>query len=307
MLEAKSNAPSLTIGMPVYNGERFIACALASLIAQDFRDWVLIVADNCSTDGTCAVVETICRQDARIRLVRHEKNLGAVGNFLFLAEQAETPFFMWAAHDDEWSSNYISACLAQLNAHPDVGFASGRVVNTDAEGRHVRLYEPFAPFSVVSRKQRISNFVRAREADGKANMIYSVFSTPLVQTICGIPHILEGWGADMAFVAAALARARYLPAEDAMLLKRVTGESDLRTARALAKRRYDEVEGRGYHPLSVHDAYTRSLCSGMPDRTTSIIVERTMRRRRLMLQTWERLTRMLSLPQRAIDRLSRSF
>lgn len=307
MPQFKPQAPSLTIGMPVYNGERFIARALASLIAQDFRDWVLIVADNCSTDRTCGVVEAFCRQDVRIRLVRHENNLGAVGNFLYLAEQADTPFFMWAAHDDEWSNNYISACLAQLNIHPDVGFASGSVINIDSEGRHVRLYEPFAPFGVAGRRQRLRNFVCAREADGKANMIYSVFRTPLMQTICRIPRILEGWGADMAFVAAALARARYFPAEDAILLKRITSEGDLWTARALNNGRYNEVERCGHYPLSVHDAYTRCLCRGMPDRATSAIVERTMRRRRLMLHTREWLTRILSFPQSAIDRFGRFF
>ena len=306
MQVVEPNAPSLTVGMPVYNGERFIARALSSLLEQDFRDWTLIVADNCSTDGTCAVVDAFCRLDARIRLMRHERNLGAVANFLYLAEQAATPYFMWAAHDDEWSSNYISACLAQLEAHPDAGFAGGRVVNIDAEGQQLREYGSFAPFAVADRRQRLRNFIRAREADGKANMIYSVFRTPLLQTVCRIPDILDGWGADMAFVAAALARARYLWVHNEVLLKRVLSESDQQTARALAARRYDQVECRGHYPLPVHEAYTRSLCKGMPDRATSMIVKTAMGRRRWELQTREQVTKVLSLPQRAINRLGRS-
>ncbi|MCB0069469.1 MAG: glycosyltransferase family 2 protein [Caldilineaceae bacterium] len=307
MSESKPKAPSLTIGMPVYNGERFVARALASLIAQDFGDWILIVADNCSTDGTCAAVEAFCRQDARIRLVRHEMNRGAVGNFLYLAEQANTPYFMWAAHDDEWSGNYIGACLAQLNAHPDVGFASGMVVNIDAEGRHVRVYNSFISFGAKNAERRLRSYLVAREADGKANMIYSVYRTQIVRAVCSIPGILDGWGADMAFVAAALARVRYLPAEDATLLKRITSESDLRTARALANRRYGEVEYRGYCSLSLHNAYTCHICGSMPDRATSVIVKRTMRRLQLMLFIRERLTRIFSLSLRAINRFGRPF
>lgn len=305
MPESKPQAPSLTIGMPVYNGERFIARALASLISQDFRDWVLIVADNCSTDGTCAVVEAFCRKDARIRLVRHEKNLGAVGNFLYLAEQADTPFFMWAAHDDEWSSNYISACLAQLNTHPDVGFASGRVVNTDAEGRHVRVYEPFAPFGVAGRSQRLSNFVRAREADGKANMIYSVFRTPLVQTICDIPHILEGWGADMVFVAAALARAQYRQTTQATLLKRIV--NDAARADTSSEDYYSRIAFRGHYPLPLHDSYVQALCRSMPDQATSALVRWTMRRRRLLLSLRQRLAKVSSAASYALERLGTSL
>ena len=271
----------LTIGMPVYNGERFIARALTSLIAQDFRDWQLVVADNCSTDGTCAVVEAICRQDARIRLVRHETNLGAVGNFLYLAEQADTPFFMWAAHDDEWSNNYISACLSQLNAHPDIGFASGTVVNTDAEGRPVRAHGSFAPFAVADRHQRISHFIRAREADGKANMIYSVFRTPLIQTVCRIPHIFEGWGADMVFVAAALARMQYRQAPQATLLKRIV--NDPQRENTSVEHYYSRIAFRGHYPLPLHDAYVQAFCRSMPDEEASALVRSIMRRRQVQL------------------------
>lgn len=277
MQVVEPNAPSLTVGMPVYNGERFIARALSSLLEQDFRDWTLIVADNCSTDGTCAVVDAFCRLDARIRLMRHERNLGAVANFLYLAEQAATPYFMWAAHDDEWSSNYISACLAQLEAHPDAGFAGGRVVNIDAEGQQLREYGSFAPFAVADRRQRLRNFIRAREADGKANMIYSVFRTPLLQAVCRIPDILDGWGADMAFVAAALARSEYRQTAQATFFKRAISTKGSDTG---VSGDHGRTAFRGNYPLSLHDAYVQALCRAMPDAQTSRWVRVTMWQRK---------------------------
>lgn len=291
----------LTVGMPVYNGERFIARALSSLLEQDFRDWTLIVADNCSTDGTCAAVNAFCRQDARIRLVRHERNLGAVANFLYLAEQAATPYFMWAAHDDEWSSNYISACLAQLEAHPDAGFAGGRVVNIDAEGQQLREYGSFAPFAVADRRQRLRNFIRAREADGKANMIYSVFRTPLLQTVCRIPDILDGWGADMAFVAAALARAQYRHVPEAALLKRIIDDSD-RVHNSM-ENYYSRISFRGHYPLPLHNSYVQALCRGMPDPATSALVRATMWRRRRLISLRQRWAKLSSAGSYAMERL----
>lgn len=256
----------LTIGMPVYNGERFIAQALRSLIMQDFRDWVMLVADNCSTDNTVAIVQDFCRQDARIRLIRHERNIGAIHNFLFLAEQTTTPFFMWAAADDEWSSNYVGGCIAALEADPELGFAGGTVANTDLNGARVRSYRPFSSFERKGVAARVISFAAAREADGKANMIYSVYRTPLVKTVCSIPGIFEGWGSDMAFVAAALARGRYAQVQQAVLLKRVVSDSDINTARMLDAERYAEIQFRGHYPPDSYRSYVSALSRGMPMR-----------------------------------------
>lgn len=269
--------------MPVYNGERYIAKALDSLIAQDFRDWTMTVADNCSTDGTAGIVQAYCERDSRIRLVRHGQNIGAVNNFLFLVRQAQSPFFMWAAADDEWSANYIGDCIALLQQHPDVGFASGTVVNTDLQGTRLRDYASFAPFESHERGRRIRNFVRAREVNGKANMIYSVYRTPLVQAVCAIPDIFDGWGSDMAFVAAVLARARYLQASQAILFKRVISDSDVETSRLIEQRRYGEIQFEGHYPPPSYQSYVSALRRGMPTPGLSRLVQLEMVWRRFSL------------------------
>lgn len=107
----EKDSPLLTVGMPVYNGEQFIAQALQSLVDQTFRDWIMVVGDNCSTDDTAAIVEEFSLRDSRIRLVRHEENLGAFGNFQFLVTQAKTPYFMWAAVDDEWAPDFMATLV----------------------------------------------------------------------------------------------------------------------------------------------------------------------------------------------------
>ncbi|MGA8222575.1 MAG: glycosyltransferase [Candidatus Acidiferrales bacterium] len=111
--------PLVSIGMPVYNGEKYLRQALTSLLAQDYTHFELIISDNGSTDST----ETICREyqawNSRIRFIRHSENRGSPWNFAYVAREARGKYFMWAAHDDLWDPSYIRKCLQMLEAHPE--------------------------------------------------------------------------------------------------------------------------------------------------------------------------------------------
>ncbi|MEM4134638.1 MAG: glycosyltransferase, partial [Candidatus Micrarchaeia archaeon] len=73
--------PLVSIGMPVYNGERFIRQALDSLLAQDYENFELIISDNASEDKTPEICLEYAARDKRIRYYRNEKNMGAAWNF----------------------------------------------------------------------------------------------------------------------------------------------------------------------------------------------------------------------------------
>src|SRR3954452_14103167 len=91
--------PLVTIGMPVYNGARYLEEAVGSLLSQTEKNFVLIISDNCSTDETPEICARLLAQDPRVRYVRQEMNLGATRNFEYLLRSATSPLFMWAAHD----------------------------------------------------------------------------------------------------------------------------------------------------------------------------------------------------------------
>ena len=275
--------PKLTIGLPVYNGGLYITRALNALTAQDFTDWVVVVADNCSSDNTINIVNDFCIRDSRIRLVQHDKNIGAVNNFLFLTKEVSTPFFMWAAADDEWTPNYVSECLAVLRDNSEIGFVGGNVVNIDVGNHVLRSYQSFSAFDSTKAHNALKNFLWAREAEGKANIIYSVYRTALVQSICQIPDIFKGWGSDMAFVAAALARTSYQQAENAFLLKRVISESDINTAIALNSGYYSAIQFQGHFPPTHYQEYTDAISRGMPTLRLRFLAKWIMLRRHLSL------------------------
>lgn len=111
---AGTGAPLVSIGLAVYNGAASLAEAIESLLAQDYANFEIIIADNASTDET----QTICRRyaavDARIRYQRSDHNRGAIANFNWVFEMAAGEYFSWAAHDDRRLGNHLSACVGAL-------------------------------------------------------------------------------------------------------------------------------------------------------------------------------------------------
>lgn len=107
--------PKVTIGVPVYNGEKTIRQCLDSIVLQTFSDFELIIADNASDDNT----ESICREyervDSRITYIRHHKNMGGEYNLKYLLGKASGEYFMWAAVDDIRSLDFLAVHVSFLD------------------------------------------------------------------------------------------------------------------------------------------------------------------------------------------------
>ncbi len=110
-----SEKPLVSIGLSVYNGERFISHALDSLLSQEFEDFELIISDNASTDRTGQICLEYAARDKRIRYYRNEYNRGAVWNFNSVFKLSCGEYFMWASHDDYFDRRYLSSCLDALS------------------------------------------------------------------------------------------------------------------------------------------------------------------------------------------------
>jgi glycosyltransferase involved in cell wall biosynthesis len=112
------NKPLVTIGIPVYNGEKHLRQALDSIINQDYKNLEIIISDNCSTDETKDICLEYAFQDSRIKYHRQEFNIGATANFNYVLKLANGVFFTWAACDDFLESSYIYKCVEKLNQYP---------------------------------------------------------------------------------------------------------------------------------------------------------------------------------------------
>ena len=109
-----TSKPLLTVGLPVFNGERYLGNAIECILSQSFQDYAFIISDNASTDGTEEICRHYAQRDRRIRYHRNSVNIGGAKNSDLILGLAETEFFATASHDDYFSLNYLEACLAKL-------------------------------------------------------------------------------------------------------------------------------------------------------------------------------------------------
>lgn len=130
-----THSPKLSIGVPVYNGERFLPALFENLTAQTFRDFEIVVSDNASTDQTPAICAEWASRDPRIRYHRNPRNVGACANFNQVFELAKAPLFKWAACDDSYGPAYLEACVRIMDENPDVVLAQTDVICVDENGK----------------------------------------------------------------------------------------------------------------------------------------------------------------------------
>jgi glycosyltransferase involved in cell wall biosynthesis len=127
--------PRVSLGMPVYNGEDFLANAIESVLAQSFGDFELLISDNASTDRTPEICREFSVRDARVRYRRNIQNVGLVNNHNGLVEMATGEFFMWIAHDDALDREYLARCVEVLDGNPDAALCFAKTRNIGADGR----------------------------------------------------------------------------------------------------------------------------------------------------------------------------
>lgn len=136
-----SKTPRVTIGVPVYNGEAFLGAAIASIAAQTFQDYEVIISDNASCDATEAICREYAARDARVRYVRNERNVGAARNFCQLVTLASGEYFKSANADDLCDPPLVAQCVAVLDAHPEVVLCYGKTTLIDDKGNSLGRYE----------------------------------------------------------------------------------------------------------------------------------------------------------------------
>lgn len=97
--------------MTAYNDEKYIGEALESLLAQTYRDFTLLISDDCSTDRTPEICRQYAEKDSRILFVRHEQNGGSFANFKYVLSKIDTPFFISCAGHDRYHPQFIEKLL----------------------------------------------------------------------------------------------------------------------------------------------------------------------------------------------------
>lgn len=161
--------PTASIGLPVFNGERYLNQAIESIHMQTFEDWELIIGDNSSTDGTEQISREWAGRDHRIRYWRHEENRGAAFNYNFVLSQARGAYLKWQAHDDVCGPRFLSSCIEVLDSDASAVLAYPSPLDIDEAGAVIGPRDAGLDFGAPSACERF------RAVTGKAHACLAVF------------------------------------------------------------------------------------------------------------------------------------
>lgn len=178
----KANRSRVSIGVPVYNGEKFIRKRIDSILSQTFKDFELIISDNASSDTTSDICKEYAKKDSRIRYIHQKNNIGSAKNFNFVLQQANGKYFTWAAADDLWEPTFLSKNIEILESHPNI---VGSISEIDFFGKYADRYNSTS--SKTTKRQHVKpisgNYLEKVKLALRASgtMIYGLFRTESLQ------------------------------------------------------------------------------------------------------------------------------
>lgn len=129
--------PKVAIGIPVYNGDNYLAETLDLLLRQTHEDFEIIISDNCSSDRTAEICLDYAARDARILYTKTERNIGGSPNFNRVFALSRSPYFTWKAHDDRSHETFLERCVEVLDR--DAGVVLAHTASHTIDDRGERL------------------------------------------------------------------------------------------------------------------------------------------------------------------------
>ena len=168
--------PIVTIGIPVYNGEKFIRKKLDTVLSQSFSNFQVLISDNASTDKTQVICKEYVNKDERVVYFQQNNNIGSRNNFKFLLNKVNTEYFLWSAIDDVMESTFLEKTLNILQFKKNnVGCISKikyYAINNEENISFVQLITLNGNFNKKARMLLKKNI---------ANVLYSVYRTGILK------------------------------------------------------------------------------------------------------------------------------
>jgi glycosyltransferase involved in cell wall biosynthesis len=210
----------ITVGIPVFNEEKYISKALSSVVHQADQ---IIICDNASTDNTSHICKEYAEKYNNITYIRHEKNIGSWENFFYPLNLTKTDYFMWLGGHDVLSENYIETLTKTLEVNSDAVLAYGPAERIDQNGntKHTNYYDYRVLLSSMDTFQRVFAIISYLS---DCSLIHGVFRTePLKNSWFNIPCI----GVDHILLCKAISQGHFLYEPSTRFFRRDTREETL--------------------------------------------------------------------------------
>ena len=128
-------SPSLSVLMPVFNSERFVAEAIGSILSQSFKDFEFLILDDASTDKSFGIIKDFGKKDLRIKVFQNEKNLGVVESRNKLINLSKGKYIAWLDSDDIALKNRFEVQIKFLEEHPEIGMVGAYPIIIDENSK----------------------------------------------------------------------------------------------------------------------------------------------------------------------------
>jgi glycosyltransferase involved in cell wall biosynthesis len=245
---------TVSIGLPVYNGENYLREAIDSVLAQTYADWELIISDNASTDATGDICRAYAAADRRIHYHRNETNVGAAPNYNRVWHLSSGRYFKWLAHDDRLKPRYLEVTTAALEARPDVVLCNTVVDYIGGQGEHLGYYR-----SVIARTDIPRAAARFAVMILESHTNVDFFGLIRRDAMVGSLLHQSFSGADKAFLAQMALRGRLLQLEEPLVEMREHPARYTRaTASARTKRAWHDTQAKSHVDIPVLTLYRTS-------------------------------------------------
>ena len=188
-----TNKPKISIGIPVFNGEKFLQKCFESLLSQTFTDFELIISDNASNDSTSKICNEYSKKFKNFQYFNQKKNMGMKWNFNFVLEQAICDYFIWVAVDDILLPDFLKKNIEILELDQNlVGSVSKinsynskdlQLSNTDQFFKNVtkKLRKRFRSRGTYSIKGSYDEKIRFYLKKSTCQIIYGIFKTNVLR------------------------------------------------------------------------------------------------------------------------------
>jgi glycosyltransferase involved in cell wall biosynthesis len=124
----------VSVLVPVYNQEKYIAATLESVVKQTYENWEILAVDDCSTDGSWEILRRYAAKDRRIKIFRNVTNVGLIPNWKFLIDRAQGEYLAFLEGDDVFLPENLLAKLAVFEKHPELGMVYCNFRTIDESG-----------------------------------------------------------------------------------------------------------------------------------------------------------------------------
>lgn len=260
--------PRVSVAIPVYNGEEYLAQTIESVLGQTFVDLELIISDNGSTDRTKEIAESYAAHDARVRYVRSETNQGAAWNYRRTFELARGEYFRWAPADDLFAPDSVAECVATLDANPDAVLCYPKTDLIDRNGQVIRAYDDNLD---LRSSDPVDRFRRGLTQIGLVNVIYGLMRTDSLQETRLLGSFV---GADEVLVLELALSGKFLELAVSRFYRRIHEKAFSQLKTAAEKRAYIDPNRAGRYYLYLWQHYRQCFLGVLHARVSFITKSR---------------------------------